>query len=436
VQSCKHFLRVLSSSHLVWIEDALGVYFAHSKTDQGGDRPKDARHCYANPLQPPICVILSLAIYLACCPFAKESKSLFSGSNQYERYSKCLARLLNKEEVLAELKSRGLSANEIGSHSTRKGVTTFVSSGSTSCPSQAAINIRAGWAMGGVQDTYLRYEAAGDMYVGRTAAGLPQQSAEFAVLPPHFANADEVADVVLACFPNAPISMNPIIQECLASLVFHADFLRANLDPKHRLFSTPLFTNASLVPSLLPKVVCGRANEKTLMRATGLPPHISLLESMSTCAAKIEAVIPAIDAAVPKIVEGVTVVLEERSIAASTVTRNGLKDMLTQILDEAGVYKAVEAMRKPPHTAASVLEPLKPSPSLPAYMWAGKFHLVPENFAFPNGSTLAAWQSYMAGDSSKGYPPLRKLSPLDMPSKNMRKRLSDFKFIWVASRSV
>ena len=64
-----------------------------------------------------------------------------------------------------------------------------------------------------------------------------------------------------------------------------------------------------------------------------------------------------------------------------------------------------------------------------AHMWGGKFHLVPEDFSFPDASTLLAWQYWVCGDREKELPPLRSLSPDDMSSKNMRKRLSDFKFL-------
>lgn len=46
----------------------------------------------------------------------------------------------------------------------RKGASTFCASGSTACPSAIAVHLRAGWALGGVQDTYLRYQEAGDRY--------------------------------------------------------------------------------------------------------------------------------------------------------------------------------------------------------------------------------------------------------------------------------
>jgi len=72
-------------SHLEWIEDALGIYFAHMKNDQMGERPRDARRIYANSDKPEICPILSLAIYLLCFPIDKSSNYLFPGENQYIR---------------------------------------------------------------------------------------------------------------------------------------------------------------------------------------------------------------------------------------------------------------------------------------------------------------------------------------------------------------
>ena len=86
----------------------------------------------------------------------------------------------------------------------RKGAATYCSSGSTSCPSSSAIHLRAGWAIGGVQDTYIRYEGAGDMYVGRTIAGLPQDRAKFASVGPYFSDSDYVQDGLERVFPNLP----------------------------------------------------------------------------------------------------------------------------------------------------------------------------------------------------------------------------------------
>ena len=52
---------------------------------QAGEKPKDPRHCYANPTSPEICLLLSLGIFFAVCPFDVDQVRLFPGGNQYER---------------------------------------------------------------------------------------------------------------------------------------------------------------------------------------------------------------------------------------------------------------------------------------------------------------------------------------------------------------
>ncbi|EGZ24652.1 hypothetical protein PHYSODRAFT_406965, partial [Phytophthora sojae] len=114
------------------------------KNDQSGDRPRDPRHVYANPLQPSICPVLALAIYWATTSFDTDNR-LFPGSDQYDRFRKCLQRLLVDEKVAAELKRRGVNSNDLGTHSMRKGAATYCASGSTACPSSTAVHLRAGW---------------------------------------------------------------------------------------------------------------------------------------------------------------------------------------------------------------------------------------------------------------------------------------------------
>lgn len=50
--------------HMSWEGDAVGKQFAHSKTDTTGNQAAHIRHVYANPLNPWICPILSLARFL------------------------------------------------------------------------------------------------------------------------------------------------------------------------------------------------------------------------------------------------------------------------------------------------------------------------------------------------------------------------------------
>ncbi|EGZ12642.1 hypothetical protein PHYSODRAFT_420533, partial [Phytophthora sojae] len=66
-------------------------------------------------------------------------------TDQYDRFRKCLQRLLVDEKVAAELKRRGVNSNDLGTHSMRKGAATYCASGSTACPSSTTVHLRAGW---------------------------------------------------------------------------------------------------------------------------------------------------------------------------------------------------------------------------------------------------------------------------------------------------
>ncbi|ETO99546.1 hypothetical protein F441_23039, partial [Phytophthora nicotianae CJ01A1] len=269
-------------SHMEWRGDALQIYFAHMKNDQGGERPRDPRHIYANPLEPSICPIVALGLYWAITVF-DDSDLLFPGSNQYERFRKPLLRLLTQEEedVAAELKRQGLDPTELGTHSMRKGSATFCSSGSTACPSATAVHLRSGWSLGGVQNTFLRYEAAGDMHVGRTVAGLPTESSQFSILPPHFVENDpSVKRGVRLMFPGLPERLEFIAEYCLASLTYHFSYLKETLSPKHPVFETALFQNDELFSSLSMRLHNGDVISGARIRATGIPPHVSILCEM------------------------------------------------------------------------------------------------------------------------------------------------------------
>ena len=141
-------------SHLEWKGDALGVYFCHMKNDQAGERPRDARHVYANHINPEICPILSLGIYLMC--YGVGDTLLFPGGKQYDRYRQSMSKFLGSEELHPILNDYGLQASDLGTHSARKGAASYCSSGSTVGPSNTAVHLRAGWSMGAVQNTYLR----------------------------------------------------------------------------------------------------------------------------------------------------------------------------------------------------------------------------------------------------------------------------------------
>ncbi|DAZ95291.1 TPA: LOW QUALITY PROTEIN: hypothetical protein N0F65_007781 [Lagenidium giganteum] len=159
--------------HMEFVEDALRVYFAQMKNDQ-------------------------LVI------------KLFAGSRQYNRFSSVFDRALKQAQP--ELQRRGIQLEDIGSHSIRKGSTSYCSSGSTMCPSSISVHLRARWALDGVQDRYLRYESAGDMFVGRARLACPSISQNLRRFRLDFKIPTTYSFRTRTCFPAAPASITRVVE--------------------------------------------------------------------------------------------------------------------------------------------------------------------------------------------------------------------------------
>jgi hypothetical protein len=207
-------------------QDALQVVLPLTKTNQSGESPVDFFHVYANPMKPVICPKTCLGIYLACNPNLDIyiQGIYFPGDSQSSRYSKSLKLILQK--------MKGICPDDYGTHSLRKGASTHLTSGSTCGPSIVSVALRCVWSLGNVQDRYLRFERAGDQYVGRAICGLPIHDFKFGILPPLFKETVQDNLINQSCsvvFPNLiriP-RFKCILKMCLASLVMHADYLKS-----------------------------------------------------------------------------------------------------------------------------------------------------------------------------------------------------------------
>jgi hypothetical protein len=405
-------------NHLKWKNDSMLVYFSHMKNDQLGDKPRDPRHIYANPILPDICPVLSLGIYLLCFPSSLSKTKLFDGKDQYDRFRKIMGRTFENKECIAELSRRGIYSEDIGTHSIRKGAATFCASGSTACPSPIALHLRAGWALGGVQDTYMRYQAAGDQHVGRTVSGLPTSSVNFAALPPHFEEATDkvkllIDRVVKICFPNARSEFMHVARYCLASVTYHSAYLRTVLPRTHPLFNTPIFLNGTYLKKLV-KIVT--INESDSYTATGLPPHISLLSEMKRIRGDIYNVLPKLESVSVDVVEGVVRELEDRAIGAGTVTRDGLRDLLKTTLQESGLMSVLDMIQNPAMHVNNedAVDHIKVC-----------LNSLPDNFEIPSGTPHAMYTAWHFGNSELKWPPLKGLKAFNMSSRVAKQKLSD-----------
>jgi hypothetical protein len=126
-------------------------------------------HVYATPDKPATCPVLALATYVFSNPGLTNicgesfnmdddvgSSRLFPGGDQYGRFMACLHRVI--ENNLEEFLLLGIKPGDLGSHSARKGASSFASAGSTVSPPMVSICLRAMWSMGPVKERYLQYK--------------------------------------------------------------------------------------------------------------------------------------------------------------------------------------------------------------------------------------------------------------------------------------
>lgn len=414
-------------THFDWVDDSLAVYFSYTKADQAGERPRDPRHIYANPLKPAISYILGLGLYLLTFPLEEDGTRLYPGGSQYERYRGVLKAVLATEEGEALCAKYGIEAKDIAAHSTRKGSATYVLSGSTAGPGIHPVAQRTAWSMGTVQDTYIRYANAGDQFVGRTVSGLPLDQVDFMLLPPMF---NEITDNVISAakilFPRLPIEMIRTSYFLLASLVYHSDWVMKTLPGTHPVLQSPLFTT-SLLDSLKPLVVCRLPTENDTVRATGIPPHVPLMRYMRDHMIGQQELKEKLEGLVPAVVEGVARVIEEKAINAQTLTREGCQELLMDALRQGGVFELVEQIRNPQQNQQQQYAQPR-AHQHPVYQYGGQFYKVPEGFVLPTGTVEQAWYQWMCRDDKR--PALRDLTAEDLPKGSKeRKRFPDLKYL-------
>ncbi|ETI47702.1 hypothetical protein F443_08135 [Phytophthora nicotianae P1569] len=279
--------------------------------------------------------------------------------------------------------------------------------------------------MGGVQDRYLRHDAAGDMFVGRTVTGLPILQPEFAVLPPHFAaGAEIIQSAKRLCFPGLPESVEYVDEVALASLVYHIDFLRENLPDTH-----PLFHGSGCAT-----------------QPTGVPPHVTIMteirearnelrEEIIARKADMQKITELQDALCGRLVTDVSKLLEERVCQSGVPTCNSLADLVMKRLENVGVLQLllprddVAAGHAGLDTAVEAAEPSAKKTSHHVYQWGGAMHLFPEDMVLPSGTAEQALVNWCWGNTAKTLPPYRQLRPSDLSNRNQRKRLCELKFL-------
>ncbi len=403
----------LRGAHFSWENDSLIISIVRHKADQEGERT-DPKHCYANPMNPNVCVVTALAIFFAVYGVPKNPReNIFEGKSQEKRFIDALRRILvANPNIKTEMDRLNITVEDIASHSFRKGARSYCQGGTTGDPSTPSILLRGGWALEGIDKKYVRYEAAADQFIGRIFAMLSISSPEFAVLHPHFDVVDDaVLRAVKASFPGAPKAMEAVLVQCLASLIFHRDFLRRNLVPEHPLFKSVLFTQR-IVDELAHKVVISFANDT--ITPTGMP-HVSIQRELVEVKKMVVEIPTRVRAAIAE-------EFEQRAIDSGSITRNTLEQMLESMM----VRLQNSLVPQEPVAVAGNAEAPAQEGRFQTWMVDGQLRRVPENFNFDTTlPTQIMFQLYCLGDRNSHIGPYRNIESTDLPDQRQKKRLSD-----------
>jgi hypothetical protein len=447
----------LCFSHLRWHEDALQIAIPKTKADQTGERNVEPKHVYANPGLPEICPVLALALYFVCHSEPTDEQVFYGGSQQW-RFNKFLKMALRDEEARAMLRLHGLKVDELGAHSTRKGSGKYACGGSSGGgPSIVSVSLRCGWSLGDTMERYLRYEGAGDQFVGRVVSGHPLHSPLFAALPPHFAEVD--ADLLAAMRRMFPIitcteGMQLVLLHCMASLVHHYDWLRSNLHQDHAFFQCVLVRDSLLLRWLQGRLVREDRGDRPAIRPTGVPPHVAIMRQVADqhqaarlATAQLEAAVRAIPVKISDLrvdlVSDIECLLDRKHLEAGMVTpanvnmaiQGTLEGFLGNLRAEFSGLRNTETSASDPACSGAVVddgENDEDSDVFPElfYEWEGEKRSLPDGFTFPRVHLYTGWELWWRGNKGQGIPPYRALSTRDCSALNTRKRLSDWRAVY------
>ena len=428
--------------HIKWVGDSLCIRIPRTKNDQTGeksDADDDGKHIYANPMNPLICPISNLGIYVFTTP--RVCNKLFSGVNQHVRYGTALRELLRHllATGLELLKTICDSIENIGTHSFRKGAATYALQFSGMFQ-LTDLYLRVGWTLGNVQDRYIFQTPGGDQCLGRVLAGLSPYSNNFAMLPPHFdpedlANltVDDWCDVYPA-YTSLPDCFKEAIPFLLASVYYHETYYRTTLHDNHPLLLSSVFQSRNpKILKLRQNIYCD-VNQclKTTLIASGVPQIFQLAIRLS----KLEEtfrdgnndVINMIRELSSEMPRNISEYLRNNGqVEGSEVQRVDLiafearlnSSYETRFVQLVSLIASRSEAIGNSSTSVAITSNLQVSPATEVidgkwFYWEGRWNRLPENYLFPLSMYAKhAWDLYYFGEIHHRLGPFKNLEQRD-----------------------
>jgi hypothetical protein len=419
---------LIKMSDISWSSafDAFSVRFAHSETDQLGENAKHERHIYANPVDPLVCPLLTLASYFTCCFNADtvpDHSFLFPGPCQQGRFSKILLNILQRN--VETVRRLGYEVKDIGTHSIRKGASTYLTS-LVGGPPAAAILVRGGWSMGNVKDRYFKYADMGDQYVGRCLTMTPIMQESLACSPPFFRSTDSAAEEWISSNCKSQfgalydvVGFGRLIWMCLASMVYHRQWIESRCRGHHVIRDCSHIYRTNETLEWMAKdanfvVVTSPWNDKEHV-FTGVPPHCALMQQLMVIRDSQHNIL---DSFVDNVVAG----LNRAGVTGEALTTERIREMMNEFREDIRQSLRLSNMRNVgTETVADVIEETDGEPYVEddrivyrVHFHSGGIFRVPLDWRFPRCGIRDLWRQWWIGDTTRGIPPLRKIQTKDV----------------------
>ena len=395
----------ISEDHFVFRHDS-------TKSDKEGAKIHN-KAVYCNPLDPLLCPGVSLGIWLSLNQnaFRDNSERLFLrrgariGSAGH-RYCEQLHAIVKEYWDIVQTFLTTFSA-----HGIRKGSATHVSCATTVPPPIASIANRGDWSLGKVLDVYWQFAEVGDNYLGRCLCGLDANLSTFSVLPPHWTVENPVDDPdindALHLMYGVIIEKHPgsiaVLVRVLASVTYASDWLLAMSGryPGHPLSAVPLMQNPELLSRLKEKVTIESTD--SLSTATGVPPHVSQLNLMTSLLQLCQTTLLRVTESATTVRETIFEAMELRAIENGQITRQQIVGLLDEFRNgiRDDVRTQIELIQAVPGLNATAAGGAVAAPNHrqgTLYTYNGRFWDVPPTFQFPSSVKRdVGWRLWLQG---------------------------------------
>ena len=423
--------------------DSFSIAFSHTKNQQLGHASKHKRNLYANPKHPIVCPVFAMSLYCSICMSTGNRPDSFLFGQDASTFSKGLDRMLRKMEAEGRLARFGKCKGDIGTHSIRKGAITYLSSLPGGPPS-ASICIRAGWTMGRVKDTYMKFAEAGDQFCGRALCMANILTTDFAQSPPLWRPSaqssllnqeglDELCFVQFKGFHG--LDGTALMQRMLlASHLFHRDWLLQFLDNPNSFImtSSSVYRNDAVVAYVQQEQAITVTHPwlSPELHFSGVPPHVAQMNS-------IMAVKEAQSNLMEQFVGKLGALLDERGVGGGPMAEVNLKKIIGQELkgirekiDNIGLKHglAIEGEEENQQPNASIVRQPLTNQTFRLHVHGvdhdGQARLVPQGWQFPKSPVHTMWDHWWVGDTIRSIPPLSSMKPTNLASNEERRKMT------------